>query len=353
MAVWHVDNFTGWGLIATQQNREDNITAMLQGAWTASDRGTNNDYLFVTSDPQDANQRVLSVQAGNTSYIRKTHPDGPQTQLTARARTYIPSLILTTGQRILSFLTASNTVLAHLWVDFIGRVNVTTNGVTYTTPAPKVTAGGWYVTELLMDQTNFTVQIEGVTVLGPQAHGLTAPELTQYELRSNGVGIFYIKDLVLGDGTGSYNNSFIGTKLIADFDITADATLNWTASTGSTGYNLLQKSAPDDATYIFAGATPIPSPYKGVLDVLPADATSVAAVFTRVRALKSDGGDGSLQVGIISDPSGTPATALGVNRPITTSATYWQDVFEEDPSTGVAWTVPSVNDIHLQLNRTT
>src|SRR5690606_7160809 len=118
-------------------------------------------------------------------------------------RLYIPSLITTSAQRPISFLTATNTTLIYVWFDFIGRANVEVNSVTYTTPAPVITAGGWYNVELKFDQTNFELQIEANTVLGPQAHGLTTPAPAQYQVSSSGSGTtssdFYIKDLVLTD----------------------------------------------------------------------------------------------------------------------------------------------------------
>lgn len=359
MAVWHIDNFKGWGLVNSINNQRDCVTAMLQGIYTASNRGALGSYLRVVADPQNPNENCLILEegAGNSPYIRIAHPDGPQTEMGARVRLYIPSLITSNQQRPIEFLDASNSSLIYIWFDFIGRANVVTNSATYTTPAPVITAGGWYTVELKFDQTDFELQIEASTVLGPQAHGISTPAPAQFQVQSQGDGTtsetFYIKDLVCTDGNGSYNTGWIGTKLIRNFDLTADAQLNWTPSTGSTGHNLLQKTGPDDTTYISAGTGPIPSPYRAVLSTLPADATSVAAVLTRVRALKSDGGDGSMQVGVVADPSGAANVALGEDRPITTTATYWQDVFEEDPSTSAGWSVSSVNDIQLQINRTT
>lgn len=360
MAIWHFDNFKSWGLVNSSTNQKNCVTAMLQGIYTASNRGSLNDYLKVVADPQNPSENclVFTEGAGNSPYIRIAHPDGPQTAMGARVRLYIPSLITDADQKPIAFLDASNNILIYVWFDFIGRANVTVNGSTYTTTAPAITAGGWYNIELMFDQTDFELQIEAVTVLGPQAHGLVTPAPAQWQASSAGDGTtsetFYIKDLALSDNNGSYNTGWIGTKLIANFDLTADADLStWSVVGGATGVSVLQKPGPDDASYIYAVDSPLPSPYQAVLDTLPADATSVAAVLTRVRALKSDGGDGSMQVGVVADPNGTPATALGEDRPITVTATYWQDIFEEDPSTTSAWSVSSVNDIHLQIDRTT
>jgi hypothetical protein len=86
---------------------------------------------------------------------------------------------------------------------------------------------------------------------------------------------------------------------------------------------------------------------------LTGDITSIKCVMTMVRAAKTDGGDGSLQNGLISHPSAGPVTGLGQDRPITTAQTYWRDVFELDPKTAAPWLPSSVNQAHLQINRTT
>jgi hypothetical protein len=66
------------------------------------------------------------------------------------------------------------------------------------------------------------------------------------------------------------------------------------------------------------------------------------------RSRKTDGGDGNMQLGVIS----AAATGLGSNRPITTAYTYWYDIFDADPNGAAAWTRISFNAINLQLNRT-
>jgi hypothetical protein len=69
---------------------------------------------------------------------------------------------------------------------------------------------------------------------------------------------------------------------------------------------------------------------------------------TIVRAAKTDGGDGSLQVSVVS--SGTAGD--GTNRPITVAQTYWTDVHDLDPHTSAAWTPTTVNAAQLKINRT-
>lgn len=117
------------------------------------------------------------------------------------------------------------------------------------------------------------------------------------------------------------------------------ANTSWASSNMFYGVN--------DMSFISADNAP-PSPYVSELSNLPADVTSVKALMTRVRAAKTDGGDGSLQVSVVSNGD----IGSGANRPITTSQTYWSDVFQTDPDTSAPWLPSAVDLAQLQLDRT-
>ena len=85
------------------------------------------------------------------------------------------------------------------------------------------------------------------------------------------------------------------------------------------------------------------------LSNLPPDIVAVKGLISVVRATKTDGGDGDLQVGIDSNGS----VDLGTDRAITASPTYWFDVSELSADTGVAYTPTEVDAAKLQLDRTT
>jgi len=104
----------------------------------------------------------------------------------------------------------------------------------------------------------------------------------------------------------------------------------------------------NDMSFISANDTP-PAAFVCELSNLPPDVTSVRGLQTRVRAAKTDGGDGSLQVSLVSGG----VSADGANRPITTSLTYWPDICEIDPNTGALFTPLAVDAVQLKANRTT
>lgn len=227
----------------------------------------------------------------------------------------------------------------------------------YDTGVPVVTANGWWHSEFKYVKTgtntcDFELRVEGQTVAS--GSGVSCRDIVpaqyvigQYVSGMNISQITYFKDLVMWDGTSSYNNDFLGSVLVTNLVPTSDVALNWTPSTGSTGYEILDNIPPNDAQYLSAGDPP-PSPYVAEVSDLPSDVTSVKAIMTRVRAAKTDGGDGSLQVGVISNGD----TALGANRPITVTMTYWSDVFQTDPDTTAPWLPDAVDDVRLQINRT-
>lgn len=159
----------------------------------------------------------------------------------------------------------------------------------------------------------------------------------------------WIKDLVIWDSTGSKNNTVMGTVIVRRQKPNGDITLGgWTPSTGTSGFSLLAKDAPNDATFLSADDTP-PAEMIFNMENLPADVTSVRGLVTVVRSRKIDGGDGNLQAAL--SPNGTDWDN-GEDRPITSAFTYDFDVSELDPDTADSWTPAAVDNIQLRIDRT-
>lgn len=363
MAIWHADNFSFYGT-----NQETAVDFMLNGVYAALERGSGNDYLLLTNDPDGISSgKVLAHLVGfgnNPASARVANPQGITDKLGVAFRVWFNKLPADNNYEAtpVQILDDGSNVLMSLSVGSTGTLHISCQGgVTETTTVPVVSANGWYHIEIFCDQTNYEVRVESAAVLGPTAHTIVSPNYAQSRSRTNfgtesGTGnqdlTMYIKDLVCYDELGSLNVTFLGPVICGSKPVTGDISLNWTPSSGTTGWQILDNVPPVDATYISA-ADPPPSPYVGSLGPMPDDVTSVKALVTYVRAAKSDGGDGSLQVGLISDPSGTPATVLGADRPITISQTYWRDVFETDPKTSAAWTPAAADLAQIQIDRTT
>lgn len=356
MTAWHMDNFSIYGT---------STSFMLNGIYAAIDDGTGGNYLNLTTDPDGVSDGYVlrfRTNSGNSGSYRVAHPGGAQTVMGSAKRVWMNMLPPNDDYdyRPIRFLDNASSSLIYVGISSTGRLAIIdTGGIVATTTAPVISANGWWHLEFLADQTECELRVEGITVLGPVAHNLTTPGYAQESaIATGGSGSaqgdyhMYLKDLFCYDGAGTHNNDFVGAVIIYSLAPTADISLNWTPSTGSDGYSILDNVPPVDAQYITAGDPP-PSAYVATFENLPADVTSVKAVMTFVRAAKTDGGDASLQVGLISDPDGTPATTLGTDRPITIAQTYWRDVFEEDPKTSAPWLPDAVNDAQLQIDRTT
>lgn len=158
----------------------------------------------------------------------------------------------------------------------------------------------------------------------------------------------YWKDFVIWNTAGSVGNDFQGSVAVRDLYPDADIDLNWTPSTGSVGWDLIDKTTLSDTTYIQAGDPP-PDPAVFSLTDLPADVTSVRALLPIYRSTKTDGGDCNLQAGL------TPNNIDwddGADNPITTAYTFRWDVSDLSPDTAAPWTVTEVNDAYVRINRT-
>lgn len=228
------------------------------------------------------------------------------------------------------------------------------------TAGPVLTANAWNHIEVKakISDTVGTVEVRvnGVTVLNlANQDTANSADLTiaQVEL-SNNNGFDgtpridgYFKDYFVWDTTGTHNNNFAGSVNVVALTPDSDVALTWALSGGATGFSLVNEAPPVDGGFISAGSPP-PAIDKMGMTNLPADVTSVRALMTLVRARKTDGGDGNLQVGLISGAS----VDLGADRPITTAFTYYADFSEEDPATVAPWLPTAVNAANIQFNRT-
>jgi len=225
-----------------------------------------------------------------------------------------------------------------------------------TTAAPVIGAGVWYHIEWMMNRTSgaYEVRVEGVTVLsGTDGSPATGDSgiVNFIGSWSSGSGAsntsMYIKDLFIADDAGSVNNGFIGPVTIYTLVPDGDVSNGWALSTGSTAYSLIDELAPADTDYVQADATP-PAACVVSLTDLPGDVVSIRAMQSVVRALKTDGGDATLQASFVS--SGDEDN--GADNAVGTSVGYKYDVSELDPHTGTAWTPITGNAAELKLDRT-
>jgi len=148
----------------------------------------------------------------------------------------------------------------------------------------------------------------------------------------------YWDDYYICDTTGSYNNDFLGDiKVVTVYPNAEGSSLEWTPSTGSTHYTLLDEATPnDDTDYVYTST---------------AGATETAN-FQDVNLVGSIAG--IMHVACIrKDDAGTRTAALickigsnvyeGSEISIGNSYTFLKQLREVDPSTNLPWSITGFN----------
>lgn len=358
MALIHADDFSAYGAIT------DN-PYFLDGLYSFDEPG----YSGTSPDPGGSGLNVFQIYddgyggGGATHGIRFILPE-TVAEAGMGGRMWLTGLPESTNQipHPIVFKDADNNPICCVCVTPIGGVQLRDGGydgaILITSDGPVVTSNGFWHLEAKYDSAAkaFELRVEGVTkLLGTGLAITNGSEIAQVAIKdrsdstSAGPG-FYFKDFVVWDTTGAENNDFLGSVICYSLWEDADVSLGGWTSSGPDGFSVLANRPPIDSTDFITAADPggLNAPCSFDLSALPSNITSIKGLVTYARAKKTDGGDGNLQVGLISGAS----PVLGANRPITAAYLFWRDVFEIDPETGDPWTVAAVNAVKIQLNRT-
>lgn len=145
----------------------------------------------------------------------------------------------------------------------------------------------------------------------------------------------YLDDLILDDSQNWVDVRFNG--LIPNSDVTTD----WTPSTGSTHYTLVDEVPYDDADYLETN-TDAQQEIYGLTDWTGTNKTPQMTV-TWVRALKTTADTQKLKLIVKSGAT----TDVGAAQDVFTTATYLSRIDETDPNTGVAWTDSGIDAMQI------
>lgn len=256
------------------------------------------------------------------------------------------------------FLNGAGTAVCTVTVDTAGAIQVRTgleSGTVRGTSAPVIVASAWQHVEIkaLFSATvgACEVRVNGVTVLNLSnintdgAAGGVASNMACGH--SSGGVVMYVDDIYCWDTTGSYNTDFIGDKKAYALFPNADTTVaDWIPDTGVVGYSRINEATPLDTSYVQSDTAGDVSEYN--FDDLPGTVSAIAAVQFDPRMIKTDAGVNTVQTAIVSGAS----SASGAAHTLTASATYYSDIFEQDPDTSTAWTRTGVNNAIARITRT-
>lgn len=152
------------------------------------------------------------------------------------------------------------------------------------------------------------------------------------------------------DTSQAYNAvaDFVGDKQVfwqapASDTIEAD----WTKSTGTVGYVLIDEAPPNTTDYVIATGVGDKSNF-GVAG-LPAGVVLITAVEVVAKSIKTDAGTGTMRLNVVAGG----VEQNGAAKPQTTTYTYYSSgPVARNPQTLAPWTPSEVNAMQLGLERT-
>jgi hypothetical protein len=219
-------------------------------------------------------------------------------------------------------------------------------------------AGAWNHVEALVEVDGAAGSVEvrlnqvtAVSITGANTDPTGAGEVSQFASTNSvdaGDADCWLDDIVPNLGEGSASADFIGDKKVyTDFPDADTADQDWTPSSGSARFAMVDEADPDgDGTYDEAGVV---DDVMGLsFPDLPAEVVAIAAVCMVHKSRKTDAGTCTLQLKVQSGVD----EADGEDRPMTTQFTLYEDVVETDPATSLPWTPVAVNAMTSTLTRT-
>ena len=348
MSLLHADGFAHYGTGATSE------TNMALGLWASISTGVQ----ALTTNPRSPGTHHLRI-GGSNDEARRVFGADKASGVGVGFALYLLALP-SANQRavVLQLRDGTNTAKLTLELTTTGVLNLRQGdhtGTILASSAAVFTAGAYQHFECKAILNAVTGQVEvrrnGVTVLS--FNGNTGSgTLEQYAMRWQGTAgandQMDFADLHAWDVAGAVNNTFLGDVVWYPVRPTADqAASDFVRNTGSADFSCINEATPDgDTTYIEAGTAGNVSEFS--MTDLPATAGEIIGVFMQPMSRKTDAGAGNLRVSLLSGAS----VAAGTDRPITTIYTYYPDVFETDPATGVKWTPSGINAMNLRLART-
>lgn len=152
-------------------------------------------------------------------------------------------------------------------------------------------------------------------------------------------------DFYVLNTSGSSNNDFLGDIRVDAIYPNADGThTDWTPSTGTDHYTLVDDITPNTSDYVSSGTAGQKDSFN--MASPPALASEVIfGVRVKVAALKDDAGSRSIKVGVRSGTTESVSAA----QALSTSQLYYSSIHEVDPDTGTAWTPSGIDNLQALI----
>lgn len=194
------------------------------------------------------------------------------------------------------------------------------------------------------------VRVSGNPVVIVNGINTGASDINNVELGSivsDGTGAcsFDFDDWWICDTLGGVNNDFLGDRRCATSFPNADVTADWTPSSGTVDYDMVNDNPPVDTNYIEAGVAG--NIFEATKPPIGFQSNDVAAVVVQARVMKTDAGTSTVRLGV---HSGAFVSNSAEIVPGTTFA-YAQQIFDLDPNGNIPWTRTNVDAMTPRLTR--
>lgn len=350
MTILHVDGFNTYGT---------NNANMLRGVYAAMDTGN----MPLRTTPLRSNLGTHCLEANNNAFGSRKVLDAAITEGVCGIAYY--PVQISGAHNIFQLQNAANGPQITLATSSTGQLLVrlgATNGSIIASSANNALAAGTYqFVEMYFRIGNagspggaVEVRVNGVTVIDET--GLDTQAQADANVENVVIGLIgggstptcYFQDYYITDMTGSINNGFLGdTEWIANFPNADTATEEFTPSTGTDSFAMIDDATPDDdSTYIESTSSPQTSIFE--VENTPGTATELVAVVTRVLARKDSAGAANLQTSLISTLGSPDTEVAGSDNALEETYAVYTDVFETDPATGARWTKAAFDAMQLK-----
>ncbi len=251
----------------------------------------------------------------------------------------------------------------HFWVQILtnGQIRVIQgNGTVLGTTSNALSTGAFYYMSFkvkIADGTSGTVDIlvNGVSWLSVSSldtrngGSATWDEFVYGKLVSTASISWDFDDLYLADDSGSgWNAMKSDVRIDALYPTSNGTTRDWTRSTGSDDFSLVDETAPNDDTDYLEAAAAGDLVTMGFPDA-PAVGADIYGVQVVVSAKKTDAGSaghkGATRIG--------STDYLGTEVGLTTGYTFQRQCWDLSPDSGVAWTESEFNAAEFGAQKST
>jgi hypothetical protein len=323
---------------------DDRSVTVVSGKWSASANAT----IATTQARTGANGIAFGTSASMTYTLRNPHAT------VGIGFGYYSGVLPTSLSTLVTFFgDSTSTTHITLGVDSNGAITAARGAlaVGLGTSANGVwTLNGWNFWEVkatLNDTTgSVLVRKNGVTVLNVTGadtkNAGTGTTLTAMRIHAVTNNTQYVDDVYCVNGDATAPNDLLGDSKVETLLPNAEGTTtDWSLSTGTTHYTLVDENPANTTDYVFSdvdGEVEL----VGVAD-LSTTAFNVHAVQVGMYAAKSDAGARSLRRVVRSGG----ANYTGSDIALGTSYGYIYEGLVLDPATGSAWTPTNVNALQI------